>query len=70
MRVRLVVGTAASTLLLAGCVSYHQEGVALRMQRPASDAALAPFAAASADYPSVGGDILRVGGFPAAAAAR
>jgi hypothetical protein len=81
MREKLAIGAAASALLLGGCAGYHQEVAALRMQRPASDAALAPYATASAGYPSVGGDILRdvlppsagdddaAGGGPAPAAA-
>lgn len=54
---------------LGGCVSYHQEVAALRMVRPnAEPARLAAYARPNADYPSVGGDILK-GTAPTAAAA-
>jgi hypothetical protein len=45
---------------LGGCVGYHQEVAALRMPRPTGEApALAAYAAADRQYPSVGGDILK-----------
>jgi hypothetical protein len=54
---------------LGGCVSYHQEVAALRMPRPTGEApALAAYATADRQYPSVGGDILR-GTSPRSAAA-
>jgi hypothetical protein len=45
---------------LGGCVSYHQEVARLRMPRPTTDSQLlAAFTQPVADYPSVGGDILK-----------
>ncbi|HEY5106083.1 MAG TPA: hypothetical protein VII73_04825 [Caulobacteraceae bacterium] len=42
------------------CVATHQERVALRMGwPPAPPAALIAYAPPNADYPSVGGDILK-----------
>ena len=47
-------------LSASACVATHQERVALRMGRPAAPpAALIAYAPPSAEYPSVGGDILR-----------
>jgi hypothetical protein len=47
-------------LALGGCVSYHQEVAKLRMPRPSTDSQLlAAYAPPVADYPSVGGDILK-----------
>jgi len=50
----------AATASLVACAGYHQEVVALRMARPAATpAALAAYAAPDANFPSVGGDILK-----------
>ena len=65
-------GLLAISLLalgLGGCVSYHQEVAALRMPRPTGEEpALAAYARADPQYPSVGGDILQ-GTSPRSAAA-
>jgi hypothetical protein len=73
MRRVLALGAAmlAATGLggLGGCVSDHQEVAALRMARPnALPPELAAYARPDADYPSVGGNILK-GTAPTAAAA-
>jgi hypothetical protein len=69
MRGVLAFGVAFATLNLGGCVHYHQEVAALRMPRPdAAPAALAAYANGVANYPTVGGDILK-GAAPRAAAA-
>jgi hypothetical protein len=60
---------AFAALSLGGCAHYHQEVAALRMARPAAEPAeLSAYARGDANYPSVGGDILRGTGSAAAAA--
>jgi hypothetical protein len=70
MRRVLALGAAVLTAVsLCGCVSYRQEVAALRMARPnAEPPQLAAYAPPDADYPSVGGNILK-GTAPTAAAA-
>ncbi|HEY2708229.1 MAG TPA: hypothetical protein VGI95_09260 [Caulobacteraceae bacterium] len=68
MRAGLGLVALALTVGLGGCVAYHQEVAALRMPRPAGEAALGAYAAPDRDYPSVGGNIL-AGTSPTAAAA-
>jgi hypothetical protein len=68
MRRGLAFG-AVMLIGLGGCVSYHQEVASLRMARPnALPPELAAYAHPDADYPSVGGNILK-GTAPTAAAA-
>ena len=65
----LAAGVVFATLNLGGCTHYHQEVAALRMVRPAAELPeLAAYAGSDANYPSVGGDILRGTGPNAAAA--
>ncbi|MFI4974894.1 MAG: hypothetical protein ACHP84_10180 [Caulobacterales bacterium] len=60
MRRAITIALAMLAASLAACVSTHQESAALRMPRPpAAPAGLAPYASANAEYPSVGGDILK-----------
>ncbi len=69
MRGILAAGAAFAALNLGGCAHYHQEVAALRMARPAAEPAeLTAYAGGDANYPSVGGDILK-GAAPRAAAA-
>jgi hypothetical protein len=69
MRGWTIAGVGLLAVGLGGCVSYHQEVAALRMQRPTGEApALAAYATADRQYPSVGGDILQ-GTSPRSAAA-
>lgn len=69
MRRILAAGVVFAGLNLAACVHYHQEVAALRMTRPlAEPVELSAYARADANYPSVGGDILK-GTSPTAAAA-
>jgi hypothetical protein len=64
----VAAGVVFATLNLGGCTHYHQEVAALRMARPAEPAELSAYVRGDANYPSVGGDILR-GAAPRAAAA-
>lgn len=60
MRRWMMAATGLLAIGLGGCASYHQEVAALRMPRPTGeDPALAAYAAADRQYPSVGGDILK-----------
>ncbi len=61
MRLFKVIVSLALGGALSGCVMpYHEENAALRMVRPAAQTqALADYAAPNADYPTVGGDILK-----------
>jgi len=60
MRLAAFFGLLSAAAALAACESGRQETVALREVRPApAPAQLAAYAARQADYPSVGGDILR-----------
>jgi hypothetical protein len=69
MRRSLAFGAVIVAMSLGGCVAYHQEVAALRMPRPeAEPPALAAYARADPDYPTVGGNILK-GTAPTAAAA-
>ena len=69
MRLIVAVGAAFAALNLGGCAHYHQEVAALRMARPATEPGeLAAYAGPVANYPSVGGDILKGTGPTAAAA--
>jgi hypothetical protein len=69
MRRSLAVGAAVMAMSLGGCVGYHQEVAALRMPRPAAEPPeLAAYAPPNADYPTVGGNILK-GTAPTAAVA-
>lgn len=69
MRRILVAGVMFAALNVSGCTHYHQEVAALRMVRPGPEPAeLAAYAPGEANYPSVGGDILK-GAAPRAAAA-
>ncbi len=71
MRRTLALGAImlAGAIGLGGCVSDHQEVASLRMARPnALPRELAAYAHPDADYPSVGGNILK-GTAPTAAAA-
>jgi len=56
----LMAGLAGAAAL-GGCVMpYHEENAALRMAPPAAQSrALADYAAPNADYPTIGGDILK-----------
>ena len=56
-RLLLVLATGAC---LAGCYTEHTENAAGRMPIPqAQPAALQSYVAPNADYPSVGGDVLK-----------
>lgn len=69
MRRILAAGVIFAGLNISGCAHYHQEVAALRMARPAGEPAeLAAYARGDANYPSIGGDILK-GAAPRAAAA-
>jgi hypothetical protein len=69
MRRILAAGVIFAALNLGGCTHYRQEVAALRMVRPGPEPAeLAAYAPGEANYPSVGGDILK-GAAPRAAAA-
>jgi hypothetical protein len=69
MKTILTLAALLAATALGACAGYHQEVAALRMARPAATpTALAAYAAPDANYPSVGGDILR-GTSPASAAA-
>ena len=60
MRRWVTVAAGVLAVGLGGCVSYHQEIAALRMERPnGMDPTLAGYAAPDPVYPSVGGDILK-----------
>jgi hypothetical protein len=55
-----LVSAAAVAMGLSGCVTVHHENAALRMPRPNSTSPeLLAYAPPNAEYPSVGGDILK-----------
>jgi hypothetical protein len=68
MRRLLMALVVFATLNLGGCIHYHQEVAALRMARPLPDPELSAYARPDANYPTVGGDVLK-GATPRAAAA-
>jgi hypothetical protein len=69
MRLFLAAGATFAALNLGGCLHYHQEVAALRMARPTAEPVeLSAYAPGDANYPSVGGDILKGTGPTAAAA--
>ena len=60
MSILKATAVLAAGLALCGCVTTHEETAALKMPWPGpQSAALAAYAAPRADYPTVGGDILK-----------